>query len=197
MPQRGGKAAFAVRTRGGWTWRKRHVALPPQVSAAQDHSRVVYVVRVRNTDSGDWATLVKTGRLASRLSQQALADAIGASRWTILRWEAGAQKPENAEVVARLAKAIRVDYDLLMRAAGLALAGPDAAPKPDPRLVGLDPADPIVQHILGLDISDQRKEWMLNRRRKILDDRRRADLEEVEFLAEVEREEPRSDHRAA
>lgn len=182
MSQRGGKASLAIRLRGGWVLRKRHVAASPQVSAAQDQSRVVYVVRVRNTDGGDWATLVKTGRLAARLSQQALADAIGASRWTILRWEAGQQKPENAEVVAKLSKVIRQDYDQLMRAAGLALAGPEEAP--DPRLRGLDPNDRVVQTIMALDISNERKERMLSRRRKILADRERADLEEIEFLIE-------------
>lgn len=188
MPQRGGKADLAVRPHGGWVLRKRHVARPQQVSAAQDASRLVYVVRVRNTDSGDWATLVKTGRLAARLSQQALADAIGASRWTILRWEAGQQKPENAEVVAKLSKVIRQDYDQLMRAAGLALATPETAP-PDPRLRGLDLRglalnDRVVQTIIELDISKERKQRMLDRRRKILADRERADLEEIEFLVD-------------
>lgn len=182
MPQRGGKASLAVRSRGGWALRRRNVALAQHISPAQDRSRLLYIVRVRNTEGGDWATLVKAGRMSVRLSQLALAKAVGISRETVWRWETGRQKPENAEVVGRLAKAIHQDYDELMRAAGLALAGPDEAPEPDPRLRGLDPKDPVVVTILGLDISDVRKERMLNRRRKILEERRRADLEELEFL---------------
>lgn len=184
MEQRGGAASVAVMPCEGRVLRQRHVAPSPHVSAAQDRSHLVYVVRVRNTDGDDWATLVRTGRVAARLSQQALADAIGASRWTILRWEGNTQKPENAEIVAKLANVIRVDFDRLMRAAGLALAESESAPKPDPRLIGLDPNDRVVKAILALDVSEARKGRMLNRRRQILADRERADLEEIEFLVD-------------
>lgn len=188
MPQRGGKASLAVRLRGGWVLRKRDVALALQVPPAQDRSHLVYVVRMRNTDSGDWATLVKAGRLAARLSQQALADAVGVSRSTVLRWEGGSQKPENAEVVAKLAEVIREDYNRLMRAAGLALEA-EGAPEPDPRLRGLDPNDPVLRRILSGPWDDALKAQMLDRLRfrRAQDQAARIqrELEEVEQAEEI------------
>lgn len=190
MPQRGGKASVAIRSRGGWVLRKRHVAASPQVSAGQHTSRVVYVVRVRNVESGEFATLVRTGRIAARLSQQDLADAIGVSRWAVLRWEGNKQKPENAEVVAKLAEVIRVDYDVLMRAVGLALAGPGTAPEPDPRLRGLNPNSPQVRHIMSMEdeVDAETLEYMLNRQREIDALRARQDIAEIELIRKRERE---------
>lgn len=153
---------------------------------------MVYVVRMRSTESGDWATLVKTGRVAMGLSQQALADAVGVSRSTVVRWERNTQKPENAEVVANLAEVIREDYDRLMRAAGLALVGRDGAPEPDPRLRGLDPNDRVVKRVMAIWEAGQISETLLaralNRRKRILAERETQDLEELELLAEAERE---------
>lgn len=175
---------MVARLRGGWVMRRRDVALSLQVSPAQDTSRVVYVVRMRYTDGGDWATLVKTGRIAVGMSQQALADAVGVSRSTVVRWERNIQKPENAEVVAKVAEVIRDDYDRLMRAAGLALAGRGTAPEPDPRLRGLDPDDRVVKRIMALDISEELRARALNRRRRILAEREQQDLDDLEFLVE-------------
>lgn len=187
MPQRGGKASLAVRPRGGWVMRKRDVAPSLQVSAAQDASRVVYVVRVRYMDSGDWATLVKTGRIAASMSQQALADAVGVSRSTVVRWERNTQKPENAEVVVKVAEVIRIDYEQLMRAAGMALKT-DGAPEPDPRLRGLDPNDRVVLRIMAMDISEELRSRALNRHRRILAEREQQDLDDLEFLVERDRD---------
>lgn len=151
---------------------------------------------------GDWAAYIRATRESNPgLGTKQLAERAGVARATWWRWENGSQRPEKAEVAQRFAEGFDVPADEVMWAAGLAIedtGGNDAA-RPDPLLagLGLSPDDPIVQHILGLDISDQRKEWMLNRRRKILEDRRRADLEEVQFLAEVEREQLSGDHRAA
>lgn len=187
MPQRGGKASLVVRVRGGWVMRKRYVAPTLQVLPAQDTSRVVYVVRVRSTESGDWATLVKAGRIAMGISQQALADAVGVSRSTVVRWEANTQKPENAEVVGKVAEVIRDDYDRLMRAAGLALAPRDAAPEPDPRLRGLDPNDRVVKRILALNITEELRDRALERHRRKLAEREQQDMEDLELLLAAER----------
>jgi transcriptional regulator with XRE-family HTH domain len=158
---------------------------------------------VRNTDGGDWATLVRNGRIAARLSQQVLADLIGVSRWSILRWEGGTQRPENAEVVARLAEVIRVDFDLLMRAAGLALAAPGTPGDPDPRLHGLDPNSPQVRHILSLNVDEDTRTFMLDRQREIDALRAKQDIAELDLMAKRERErrqsgdEPGSARRAS
>lgn len=186
MHRRGGKASLARRPRGGWVLRKRHMALSPHIIPAQDASRVVYVVRMRHSDGDDFATLVRAGRLAARLSQLALAKAVGVSRETVSRWEFGRQKPENAEVVARLADALKEDLGRLMRAAGLAIEI-EGAPEPDPRLRGLDPRDPVVLHIMALDIDEQMRGFMLDRRREILDLRRQQDLAEVDIIARRDR----------
>jgi transcriptional regulator with XRE-family HTH domain len=186
MHQRGGTASLADYPREGWMLRERHMALPSHIHPAQDASRVVYVVAMRHTKGDDFATLVRTGRLASGLSQLALAKAVRVSRETVSRWEFGRQKPENAEVVARVAEALKEDLGRLMRAAGLAL-DVEGEPKPDPRLRGLDPKDPVVIHILSLDIGEEMRGFMLDRRREIVALRQQQDLAEVEILARRER----------
>jgi transcriptional regulator with XRE-family HTH domain len=140
---------------------------------------------MRNAESDDWATLVKAGRIMAKLSQAAFGAAVGVARETVWRWETGKQKPENAEVVARVAKVIGEDEQRLLRAARLALT-PGDAPKVDPRLRGLDPNDTVVKRILALDISEELRDRAFERHRRKLADRERQDLEELEFLAQRE-----------
>lgn len=91
------------------------------------------------------------------------------------------------DVARRIALAIGDKPENAIRAAGSLLEdqGDDA---PDPRLLGLDPHDEVVQKIMASDLSDQRKNNMLKTRRRILDARKRADLEELEFLISPESE---------
>jgi transcriptional regulator with XRE-family HTH domain len=133
---------------------------------------------------GDWAAYIKAIREATQLGTKRLAERAGVSRETWWRWESGRQRPEKAEVAKRFADGFSVDADEVMWAAGLAIEDRNEATAPDPRLRGLDPNDRVVQAIMALDISEDRRTRMLNRRRKILADRERADLEEIEFLVD-------------
>jgi DNA-binding XRE family transcriptional regulator len=154
-----------------------------------------YSLHMRNAPSPrtTWKAYVLDARRTARLSQQALADALGVNKTTVWRWENEDRRPESLELAIKVADVTNTAREVAVVAAGFAMPQAEF----DPRLAGLDPNDPIVRHIDGLNISEQRKQWMFDRRRKILEDRRRADLEEVQFLAEVEREEPPASHRAA
>lgn len=83
-------------------------------------------MRVRNTGSasrGDWATFAKAAREGADdgrgISQSELARRMEIDRVTLWRWENGKQKPENADVVARFARATGVQTDEALAAAGL------------------------------------------------------------------------------
>ena len=86
------------------------------------------------------------------------------------------------DVVERFAKGFDLETDDVMWAAGLLFEDPSHVA--DPRLAGLDPNDKVVRAIMNLDISEVRRTRMLNRRRQILADRERADLEEIDFLVD-------------
>lgn len=133
-------------------------------------------------ERGDWAAIVAHVRQETGLKTGPLSDKAGVSPETWWRWEKRGQKPKEADVVERFAKGFDLETDDAMWAAGLLIEDP--AQGIDPRLAGLDPNDKVVQTILALDVSDERKARMLNRRRQILADRERADLEEIEFLVE-------------
>jgi transcriptional regulator with XRE-family HTH domain len=139
---------------------------------------------MRHTQGDDFATLVRTARITARLSQRELAAAVDVSRETISRWEFGRQKPETAEPVAKLAAVLRLDFEQLMRAVGLAISN-SGKPEPDPRLRGLDPNDPVVRHIMALDLGDdeEMRGMMLDRRRQQLAARNEQDIAEIEFWA--------------
>lgn len=137
---------------------------------------------MRNTSaakSGDWATFSLTARKAARLSQRALAQAIGVARETIWRWETDKQRPENVETVRRFAEATGVDLTEALRAARLH-AGSGDEPPMDPRLRGLDPADPVVTKIMSVDIPETLRDRMLNRYRTNFVEDRHRHLERVD-----------------
>lgn len=131
---------------------------------------------------GDWAALVAHVREETGLKTGPLAEKAGVSPETWWRWEKRGQKPKEADVVERFAKGFELETDDVMWAAGLLIE--DTAPT-DPRLIGLDPNDKVVQAIMELNVSEKRKTRMLERRRRILAERERADLlelEEIEYL---------------
>lgn len=66
-----------------------------------------------------WASFVHAARERARLTRAELAARARIGRATIYRWESGEQRPERAEVVARLAEATGVDLDEALAAAGL------------------------------------------------------------------------------
>lgn len=115
-----------------------------------------------------------------------LAELAGLSPSTISNWKTGKQRP-TLDKLAAIANVLGKPRRELWLQAGLVEAGDVDGETPeeaDPRLRGLDPNDKVVQTIMALDVSNERKVRMLNRRRQILADRERADLEELEFLVD-------------
>jgi transcriptional regulator with XRE-family HTH domain len=147
-----------------------------------------YSLHVRNTPKAktpSWRAFVLEARTLARMSQQALADAMGVNKSTVWRWENEDRGPESVEMALRVADATRSSRELAVAAAGFAL--PEEDDELDPRLRGLDPADPVVRHIMGLDIDEETRGYMLDRRREILALRREQDLRELDIIVRRER----------
>jgi transcriptional regulator with XRE-family HTH domain len=127
-----------------------------------------------------WKAYVLEARRQARMSQQALADAIGANKSTVWRWENEDRAPESVEVAEKVADATNTPRATARAAGGFAASDDEGT---DPRLAGLDPDDPVVRHIMSLDVDEEMREMMLDRRRQILADRARQDIDEIEFWA--------------
>lgn len=175
--------------RAGWVLRTRNVTMPQYSDRAGETSRVIYVVRMRNIPEDqrdDWGTFVKRERLAARVTQQQLGDAVGVARETVWRWETGRQKPENVDVVVKVADFLNADRELALAAADLHVG---EAPKPDPKLRGLDPNDRSVRRILEGPFDDDLKDKMLARIRQRREEARalqeKQELEEIENLEQL------------
>lgn len=97
----------------------------------------------------------------------------------------GETRRVSIDTVHLVADIVGDDRAVALRAAAGVLIG--EAEERDPRLKGLDPADPVVQKILALDIDDELREMMLDRRREILARRHEDDLKDIEFWANQNR----------
>lgn len=84
------------------------------------------------------------------------------------------------DVARRIALAVNDKTENAVRAAGALLDAEDT--EGDPRLRGLDQGDPVVQHILALDLGDdeEMRGFMLDRRRQQVAEQRERDLREIE-----------------
>lgn len=67
----------------------------------------------------NWAAYVKAAREHAKMQRSEFATAIGSTYATVWRWETGRQKPENGDVVKRVAEVAGVDLDEALSAAGL------------------------------------------------------------------------------
>src|SRR5690554_4221365 len=85
--------------------RLRHTRRPPNRGT---------LLRMRN-----WASYVTAAREHAGLTRSELGKRIGIAYATVWRWETGKQKPERADVVARVAQATGVNLDEALAAAGL------------------------------------------------------------------------------
>jgi transcriptional regulator with XRE-family HTH domain len=131
---------------------------------------VPYGVRVRNTaNRGGWGGYVKAAREAALLSQSELARRLRTDRTTVWRWEAGRQTPENAGIVADVARELNLDVDEALAAAGLR---PGVEPPAQPTVE----RDEEVELILSANISDKKKTDLLGRLFQLREqDRQRRD----------------------
>ncbi len=80
---------------------------------------MTYRLRMRNTEGGTWATLVKRMRAATGMTGAELARRLEVDRATIWRWEAGRQKPESPDLVKAFADLFAIDVENALKAAGL------------------------------------------------------------------------------
>lgn len=110
-------------------------ATGPQPSRpATIHLIAAYGVHMRNTSGsprGTWAALVQAAREAVGMTKIELSRRLEVDRATVMRWEAGSNRPENPEVVQRFAALFAIDLDTALAAAGLRPEGP-APVMPEP-----------------------------------------------------------------
>jgi transcriptional regulator with XRE-family HTH domain len=92
---------------------------------------VVHVARAGEDGANLFVEMIKRRRKALKLSQEALAEAAGVSRFSVMRWESGETDPEPRQVNP-LAKVLQVDPLDVFRA--LAWLPVDAHSEPLPHL---------------------------------------------------------------
>lgn len=114
--------------------RRRAGAGPQPASPSIAPLPLAYGLRMRNTEGGTWATLVKRMRAATGMTGAELARRLDVDRATIWRWEAGRQKPESAELIKAFADIFGLELDDALAAAGLRPAGVEP-----PRREPMDP----------------------------------------------------------
>lgn len=105
-----------------------------------------YGVHVGNTatpDRGTWAALVTATRERVSMTKSELARRLGVDRTTVIRWESGKNRPEDAATVQAFADLFGLDVDDVLAAAGLRVGTPaPGRPASDP------PLDPDVLIIM-------------------------------------------------
>lgn len=77
----------------------------------------------------NWGPYIADARKKRGMNRTAFADAVGIGRTTAWRWESSDQRPENVDVVLRVASVLGLDIDEALAAAGLS---PDREP-PEPQ----------------------------------------------------------------
>lgn len=177
-----GEARLLRRTR----WIELHACRDARQHACTDAAKRLhpfYSLHMRNAPAPrtTWKAFVLESRRAARLSQQALAEALGVNKTTVWRWENEDRRPETPELAIKVATVTRQQPDRALVAAGFAIQIEDDL---DPRLVGLDPGDPVVQHILSAPVTERMRELMLDRRRQQIAHRDAQDIAELEFWVE-------------
>lgn len=118
MPQRL-RGRDKARERHRPTLRPCSATGPQQVRPHVIHPYGPYGVHVRSTGRDTWAALVRSARETAGLPKIELARRLGIDRATISRWEAGANRPEDAAIVQRFAELFGIDLDEALIVAGL------------------------------------------------------------------------------
>ncbi|MEU4772926.1 helix-turn-helix transcriptional regulator [Micromonospora sp. NPDC023644] len=107
-------------------------------------------------ERGNWATYVTRVREHVGMTKSELARRLGVDRGTVIRWESGKSRPEDAVVVTAFAELFDLDVDEALTAAGLRVsATPAARPNRDA------PLDPdlkvIMRRLTNPDVSEAEK----------------------------------------
>lgn len=136
---------------------------------------------VRDRTLGEkWAAYLAAARERTGLTKAELAKAARVARATVFRWEAGESRPEQAEIVARVAEVLGVDLDEALGAAGLR---PDPAVPDRPRRQEL-PLDKdalyLMRRLADPDVSPEEKQFIratLQRAARMLQEAEEAERE--------------------
>lgn len=146
-------------------------------------AKTPYGVHVRNTTGpgrGGWATYAKAARTGALLSQSELARRLGINRTTIFRWETGAARPENPDVVQAFAEVLSLNLDEALAAAGLR-PGTTAPAEPTRE------RDEEMEMILAAPVDDRMKQRMIERLRELRERDKQRRMEEIRFVLDPRR----------
>lgn len=169
-------------------WRKRrqrgwsvpHAVRPASYTGRSEVRYLSPMVGTPRTERGnsEWAKYVRNAVMVCQANVSLLRQRSGVSRSSIYRWLADDGTRVTIDSARKIARAIGDDPTNAIRAAGALLdRGEDG-------LGGLDPNDPVVAHILGLDIDDDMRGMMLDRYRENLERDRQRYLEQAQADAE-------------
>lgn len=174
MSQRGLTRSGPYDRTARWVLR-RCSATRPQPSRP---AKTPYGVHMRSTSDpgrGTWAAYVLAGRTRAGLNKTELGRLIGRDRMTVTRWEDGKHRPDDAELVARVAEVLGLDQDEALAAAGMR---PGVHPPSQPTL----PPDPERDLIMASDVPDAMKRRMLERLHELRMRDQQRRLEDIRWM---------------
>jgi transcriptional regulator with XRE-family HTH domain len=128
------------------------------------------VLRMRDKAlGGTWASYVRAAREHTGLTRAQLARAANVGRATVYRWEAGEQRPEQAEIVLRVARVTGVDLDEALAAAGLR-PGHHAPETPRRQELPIDPdVRLLLEQLADPDVPEEHKQLIRGQLRYLAD----------------------------
>lgn len=154
----------------------RHKTSPQPSRPAQ----TPYRVHMGNTDAGSrgtWATYVRTARERAGLGITDLAKRIGKDRGTVYRWETKNRRPDDPEIVAAVAEALRLNLDEALAAAGMR---PGVKPPAEPT----QEVDEEMDLILRSNVDPDMKRRMVVRLEELRERDKQRRMEDIRFLLE-------------
>lgn len=175
VSQRGSVRTRPADRREGWVLRRCGATL------TQHFRRPVapYGVHMRSTPSprrDTWAAFIKVARERAGVNKTELGRRIGRDRNTVQRWEDGKHRPDDADLVARVAAALDLDLEEALAAAGMR---PGVAPPAAPT-----PVDEEVELIMRSPVSDAMKRRMLARLEELREQDRQRRMEQISWILE-------------
>lgn len=135
---------------------------------------------MRNTPAAGrdtWAAYVQAARERAGLTKSGLGERIGKDRATVARWEDGKHRPNDAELVARVAATLGLDLDETLAAAGMR---PGATAPAEPTRE----RDEEIELIMSAPVNDATRRRMLERLAYLRERDKKQRLEDIRFLLE-------------
>jgi len=138
---------------------------------------------MRNTPGparGTWAAYLQMARERAGLNKSELGRRIAKDRATVARWEEGRFRPDDANLVARVADVLGLDLDEALAAAGMR---PGVRPPAEPT----QELDEEVDLILRSNVDPDMKRVMLQRLEELRVRDKERRMEDIRFLLERSR----------